>query len=362
MNSDISIRTIALSSSNRNSATALVSSVLPTPVGPRNRNEPNGRIFIVQTGPRPAHGIGDGFHGGALPDHALADLLFHAQQLLALTFQHLAGRNRRSSARQPERSALGAPPPRPSGRFRRLPLRPASFPSRDHAVGQLPGLGQIALAFGVFQLGPRRSSCSLQLARPSSLSRSACHWAVTRGAFSCRFAKLLFQLRQPIFRGRVVLFLQRFRLDLLAGYRGPARPVPSGLLSTSIRNGEAASSIRSIALSGREPIGDIAMDSVAADTNALSEIRTPWCSSYFSFMPRRMLIVSFTVGSNNTRLEPARQERRPFRRACVFIQSRRADAVQFTARQRRFDQVRRIHRAVRFAGPDQRVHFVDETG
>src|SRR5437763_10880715 len=34
----------AVSSSNRNSASALVSSVLPTPVGPRNRNEPIGRL------------------------------------------------------------------------------------------------------------------------------------------------------------------------------------------------------------------------------------------------------------------------------------------------------------------------------
>src|SRR6267142_2021044 len=44
MYSDMSMRTIALSSSNRNSASAFVSSVLPTPVGPRNRNEPIGRF------------------------------------------------------------------------------------------------------------------------------------------------------------------------------------------------------------------------------------------------------------------------------------------------------------------------------
>src|SRR5204863_104484 len=44
MNSLMSMRTIAWSSSNRNWAIALVSSVLPTPVGPRNRNEPIGRL------------------------------------------------------------------------------------------------------------------------------------------------------------------------------------------------------------------------------------------------------------------------------------------------------------------------------
>jgi len=40
----MSIRTIARSSSNRKSASDLASSVLPTPVGPRNRKEPVGRF------------------------------------------------------------------------------------------------------------------------------------------------------------------------------------------------------------------------------------------------------------------------------------------------------------------------------
>src|SRR2546425_638867 len=44
MYSDMSMRIIARSSSNRNSASARASSVLPTPVGPRNRNEPIGRL------------------------------------------------------------------------------------------------------------------------------------------------------------------------------------------------------------------------------------------------------------------------------------------------------------------------------
>jgi hypothetical protein len=44
MYSDMSTRISAVSSSNRNAASALVSSVLPTPVGPRNMNEPIGRF------------------------------------------------------------------------------------------------------------------------------------------------------------------------------------------------------------------------------------------------------------------------------------------------------------------------------
>ena len=42
--SDMSIRTIACSSSNRNSANARASSVFPTPVGPINMNDPMGLL------------------------------------------------------------------------------------------------------------------------------------------------------------------------------------------------------------------------------------------------------------------------------------------------------------------------------
>ena len=44
MYSDMSMRTMACSSSNRNSASARASSVLPTPVGPRKMNDPIGRL------------------------------------------------------------------------------------------------------------------------------------------------------------------------------------------------------------------------------------------------------------------------------------------------------------------------------
>ena len=44
MYSDMSMRTMARSLSNRYSASAFASSVLPTPVGPRNKNEPMGRF------------------------------------------------------------------------------------------------------------------------------------------------------------------------------------------------------------------------------------------------------------------------------------------------------------------------------
>ena len=59
-----------------------------------------------------------------------------------------------------------------------------------------------------------------------------------------------------------------------------------------------ASSTRSMALSGRKRSLMYRLDSVAAATSAPSVILTPWNTSYRSFKPRRMEIVSSTVGSS----------------------------------------------------------------
>ena len=48
MYSDMSMRIIDSSSSNRNSATLRATSVLPTPVGPRKMNEPIGRFGFLR--------------------------------------------------------------------------------------------------------------------------------------------------------------------------------------------------------------------------------------------------------------------------------------------------------------------------
>ena len=87
----MSMRTIARSSSNRNSASALASSVLPTPVGPRNRNEPVGRFGVGDAGAGPAHRVGHRLHRGLLADDAGTELVLHAQQLGGLALEQPAG-------------------------------------------------------------------------------------------------------------------------------------------------------------------------------------------------------------------------------------------------------------------------------
>ncbi len=73
-----------------------------------------------------------------------------------------------------------------------------------------------------------------------------------------------------------------------------------GIESISIRSRLAASSTRSIALSGRKRSVMYRFESVAAATSAESVMRTPWWTSYFSRRPRRIEMVSSTVGWSTT--------------------------------------------------------------
>ena len=89
MYSLMSIRTIACSSSKRNSASARAVSVFPTPVGPRKMNEPIGRLGSRQASTRSANRIRDRGQCLVLPDDALAQTILHLHQLLGLAFEHL---------------------------------------------------------------------------------------------------------------------------------------------------------------------------------------------------------------------------------------------------------------------------------
>ena len=84
---------MASSLSNMNSASALASSVLPTPVGPRKMNEPIGRRGILQAAARAADRIRQRDDRLVLADHALVQARLHLDQLLALGFEHAVDRD-----------------------------------------------------------------------------------------------------------------------------------------------------------------------------------------------------------------------------------------------------------------------------
>src|SRR5437870_7310252 len=82
----MSIRIIARSSSKRNSASARASSVFPTPVGPRKRNEPMGRLGSASPDRAPDR-IGHSAEGLVLADDAPREPLLHVDELLDLALE-----------------------------------------------------------------------------------------------------------------------------------------------------------------------------------------------------------------------------------------------------------------------------------
>ena len=154
MYSLMSMRMMACSSSNMNSASALASSVLPTPVGPRNRNEPIGRFGSCSPARARRTASDTATQGFLLADHALAQCVFHGEQLLALALQHLLDRHA-GPAGDDRGDLFGVDHFRRHGVLRRpWPRpRPGAFRARDLAVGDLGGALQVATALGGHQLG-----------------------------------------------------------------------------------------------------------------------------------------------------------------------------------------------------------------
>ena len=60
------------------------------------------------------------------------------------------------------------------------------------------------------------------------------------------------------------------------------------------------------------------------------------------------------------RLEAAFERRVFFDVLAIFVERRRADAMEFAAGEHRLEQVAGVHRPFALAGADHRVQFVDE--
>ena len=90
-------------------------------------------------------------------------------------------------------------------------------------------------------------------------------------------------------------------------------------------------------------------------------MRTLWCCSYFSFRPRRIEIVSSTLGSSTKTGWKRRASAASFS-TCLRYSSSVVAPTQCSSPRASagFKQVGRVHRALALAGADQRVHLVDE--
>ena len=84
----------------------MVSSVLPTPVGPRNMNEPIGRCGSCKPARARRTAVETALTASAWPTTRCASSLLHAEELFLLALQHLVDRHA-GPARHDLRDVIG---------------------------------------------------------------------------------------------------------------------------------------------------------------------------------------------------------------------------------------------------------------
>src|SRR5215813_7765921 len=311
----------------------------------------DGAVRVFQPRTRADDGFGHRRHGVVLADHAAMQLLFEAEQLLYFAFEQPRHRNACPPADdlgdilfvdlffdKPKLALffrqhlfLGFQPPLKLGQF---------------AVAQLGGAVEVILAFGLLDLDAGLFNLLAQASQPLYRLFLGLPLGAERVGLRPRLGKLFFELLQPFARRRIGLLLQRLaldfelhtaaqnfvefrrhRIDLGAQFRG-------GLVNQVNR------------LVGQEPVGDVAVGEHGGgdqrrvlDPHAvvhLVALLQP-AEDRDRVLDRRLL--------DHHRLEAAFERGVLLDVFAVFVERRRADAVQFAARERRFEQVSGVHRA-----------------
>jgi hypothetical protein len=157
----------------RYSASVLASSVLPTPVGPRKTNEPEGRFGSLMPAKVRRMERETALMASVLPDDAAVQGVLHLQEPRGLLLGHLLDRD---AVHIETISAISFSPmetrsPRPCPRAR---------PSRARALGDELALG-VAEAGGLLELlavdGGSFSARTWRVPRRSPCSRAARTWS-----------------------------------------------------------------------------------------------------------------------------------------------------------------------------------------
>ncbi len=255
----MSMRTIAGSLSNRNSASVCASSVLPTPVGPRKRNEPIGRFGS----PSPARERRTASATAMMASSwsttrswrwsSSLTSFSHSPSSIRVTGMPVHGPT--TSAMSSDVDLLLEHPVLALDLLQGAGLGVAlALERRDGAEAQLGGpvAGRRRASPGRATRAPPRLSFDR---RPMAAMRD---FSISQRAEStvdllAQVGELLLDALAPLGRGRVGLLGQGGLLDLellRAGARG--RRSRSGSESSSMRRRLAASSTRSMALSGRK--------------------------------------------------------------------------------------------------------------
>ena len=235
------------------------------------------------------------------------------------------------------------------------------FEFGDAAVGKLAGLGEVALPLRAVEFGPRLVELLLDLGRAGELLLLGHPALGERLALFLEIGQFLLEPLQTVLRGLVGLLLQRLALDLELD-DAPVEFVERLRLGIDLHPEPRRRLVHEVdRLVGQEAVGDVAVgqrrrrdDRRVGDPHAVVQLvlLLEAAQDRDRVLDRRL--------ADEDRLEAPGERRVLLDILAVFVERRRADAVEFAAGERRLQQVGGVHRPVRLAGADQRVHLVDE--
>ncbi|MNS52490.1 hypothetical protein D3C72_852070 [compost metagenome] len=321
-------------------------------------------VGILQAGARTAHRFRHRLNGLALPDNGLGKLVFHAQQLVALAFQHLVDRNARPAGNdmgdvigrdnflnhRTDTAAVAG--------FRRSQFL---FEAGNDAIGQLASALELAVALGNRQFVAGFVQPLLQVCGVAELLLFRLPAGRQRICLFFRIGQLVLELLEAVGGGLVRLLLQGFAFDLQLN-DAAVQFVQFFRLGIHLHAKTRSGFVHQVdCLIRQEPVGDVAVGKRRScnkggirDTNLVVLF-------VFFLQPaqdRDRVLNGRLIHQH--RLETAGKGRILFHMLAIFIERGGADAVQLTAGKGGLQEVGRVHRAIGLAGADQRVHLVDE--
>ena len=276
---------MAPSSSNKNSANARLSSVLPTPVGPRKIKEPIGRFSSCN----PARA-----RRTALLTATMASrwpiTRSPRRSSICTSFSFSPSRNR-DTGMPVQLATISAMSSSVTSSLSMdcssdctsdsLRLRSSSF---VFSSGSCPYWISLARARSPMRWARSSSNfassiCSCKTRVSPKLLFSACHWALRPLAVSFKDASSCSNFCKRSWLALSFSFINACRSISACMIWRSTTSISTGMLSSSILSRDAASSTRSTALSGRNRSEIYRCERFAAATNAASWMRMPWCTS-----------------------------------------------------------------------------------
>ena len=317
---------------------------------------------ILQARARAAHRRRNRPNGLRLADDTLAELLLHAQKLFLLALEHPVDRHP-GPARHHLRHVIRGHRFLDHGAlaFRRLDALELLLDLRNAAIGELTRALVFTFALRIGELDAQVIELGLELLRVRKL--------VLLGFPACRqIGGLLFERHQflleplePLLRAWIALFLECFLLDLEPHDLAVDRIEFLGL-GIDLHLEPRSSLVDQIdRLVRKKAVGDVAVrqrrrrhDRRIGDADTVVLL----VSVLQAAQDRNRI---FDRGlADKDRLEATGERCVLFDVLLVLVEGGCTDTMKLAPCKRRLEQVRRVHGAVSLAGPDQRVHLVDE--